>query len=518
MTKAYYNEFDPKAAEWLRQLIKNGDISPGDVDERSITEVTPNDLRGYSRVHFFAGIGTWDYALNQAGWGAEPVWTASLPCQPFSTAGKGLGKSDERHLLPHFIELVRQCKPTILFGEQVPGAIKHGWLDDLYTEMNVLGYEVAANVIPACVVGSPHIRSRLWWCSIRKNVGIKNEEMHEMLISEATNRICEGEAISGRTSVLVQGMQQKNEKSLPRYKQGSHESCCERTKEIESRSRPSVHENVPGQISLENTHRSCQEKGCEIRMGIRSGQLSGSDKREGVEDDMRNVWREASHWSWIGESGKEILQHNIDRQDRSQQGVCLLEHSDSLLGDELRNVNLGRGYSHGSCQIVDWEEGVSNDSSREDKFSFKKESLHSIQSDLFNELEGGDDTSRLKIDANISVGAAHIRQRLYWMGFPYGAGSQQRLKTAEAARYRDTFKPASFDDWICCRDGKYRPIESGIFPLVDRIAKKLVRSGDTSASIDANATQEARAMRLKGYGNAIQAQTAELFIRACMSI
>ena len=55
---AYYNEFDPKAAAWLRQLIKNGNITPGEVDERSITEVNANELIGFDRVHFFSGIGT----------------------------------------------------------------------------------------------------------------------------------------------------------------------------------------------------------------------------------------------------------------------------------------------------------------------------------------------------------------------------------------------------------------------------------------------------------------------------
>jgi len=62
--KVYYNEFDPKAAAWLRQLIVNGDITDGVVDERSITEVTASDLEGFDRVHFFAGIGTWDYCLS----------------------------------------------------------------------------------------------------------------------------------------------------------------------------------------------------------------------------------------------------------------------------------------------------------------------------------------------------------------------------------------------------------------------------------------------------------------------
>jgi DNA (cytosine-5)-methyltransferase 1 len=61
---AYYNENDPKAAAWLRRRIASGDIAPGDVDERSITDVQPDDLRGYTQVHFFAGIGGWSYAAR----------------------------------------------------------------------------------------------------------------------------------------------------------------------------------------------------------------------------------------------------------------------------------------------------------------------------------------------------------------------------------------------------------------------------------------------------------------------
>jgi DNA (cytosine-5)-methyltransferase 1 len=101
---AYYNEFDKNAAAWLRQLITNGNISNGEVDERSIIDAQSDDVNGFKRVHWFAGIGGWDYALQLAGWPDDrPVWTASLPCQPFSVAGKGLGKDDERHLLPHLL-------------------------------------------------------------------------------------------------------------------------------------------------------------------------------------------------------------------------------------------------------------------------------------------------------------------------------------------------------------------------------------------------------------------------------
>lgn len=161
---AYYNEFDPKAAAWLRQLIKNGMIADGEVDERSIIEVQANDIRGFTQHHFFAGIGGWSYALRLAGWSdTRPVCTASLPCQPFSVAGAQKGVDDERHLLPHFIELVKQCNFQTIFGEQVPGAIKHGWLDDLCTEMEQEKYRVGQIVLTAAGEGAPHIRQRLYW-------------------------------------------------------------------------------------------------------------------------------------------------------------------------------------------------------------------------------------------------------------------------------------------------------------------------------------------------------------------
>ncbi|MXF14340.1 DNA cytosine methyltransferase, partial [Escherichia coli] len=64
---AYYNEIDPFAAQWLRNLIDAGLIAPGVVDTRSIEDVTPNDLKGFKQCNFFAGIGGWALALRMAG-------------------------------------------------------------------------------------------------------------------------------------------------------------------------------------------------------------------------------------------------------------------------------------------------------------------------------------------------------------------------------------------------------------------------------------------------------------------
>ena len=161
---AYYNELDPHAAQWLRNLIARNLIAPGEVDERSIIDVRPDDLRGFEQCHFFAGIGGWSYALRLAGWPDDRlVWTGSCPCQPFSAAGKQGGSEDERHLWPAFFRLIRECKPATVFGEQVAGAAGLAWIDHVHADLEESGYAVAATDLPACSVGAPHRRQRLWW-------------------------------------------------------------------------------------------------------------------------------------------------------------------------------------------------------------------------------------------------------------------------------------------------------------------------------------------------------------------
>lgn len=85
---AYYNEFDKNAAQYLRNLIEAGHIAPGIVDERSIEDVYPSDLRGFTQCHFFAGVGVWSHALRLAGWSDDRLpqeWDACAPTGTRST-------------------------------------------------------------------------------------------------------------------------------------------------------------------------------------------------------------------------------------------------------------------------------------------------------------------------------------------------------------------------------------------------------------------------------------------------
>lgn len=186
----YYNENDPKTAHWLKCLVAAQLIPAGHIDSRSIAEVTPADLKGFRQCHFFAGIAGWAYALALAGWDRDrEIWTGSCPCQPFSCAGKGLGEKDERHLWPVFRELIRQCRPPTIFGEQVASAAGRLWYAGVRADLETMGYRVGAADLCAAspgeegegrivrgdsetweqlLVGAPHIRQRLYWVADHK--------------------------------------------------------------------------------------------------------------------------------------------------------------------------------------------------------------------------------------------------------------------------------------------------------------------------------------------------------------
>ena len=181
MRLVYYNENNRHASTWLRELMADGLIAEGVVDERNIEDVQAAELREFTQCHFFAGIGGWSRALRLARWpDSEPVWTGSCPCQPFSCAGAGRGFDDERHLWPEWFRLIEECRPATVFGEQVEAAVRRGsgiesWLDLVSSDLGSAGYAAWAAVFPAVCVGAPHLRERLYFVADSGGVGRAQE-------------------------------------------------------------------------------------------------------------------------------------------------------------------------------------------------------------------------------------------------------------------------------------------------------------------------------------------------------
>lgn len=184
-TYHYYNDSDPKICAWVRELIAAKLVPDGEVDGRSIADVSAGDVRHFTQCHFFCGILGWPLALALAGVAGDTrLWTGSCPCQPFSVAGRNGGTGDDRHLWPVWHELIRQCNPPLIFGEQVSssavvgsvakrkaGAAPSGtagpvWLDGIRDDLEASGYAVGACVLAASSVGAPHIRQRLYWVAV----------------------------------------------------------------------------------------------------------------------------------------------------------------------------------------------------------------------------------------------------------------------------------------------------------------------------------------------------------------
>lgn len=167
MAGALYVDNDPHVCRWARNLIAAGLAPAGDVLERDIREVRGSDVESYGECHFFCGILGWPLALRLAGWpyGRE-VWTASLPCQPFSVAGKRRGESDDRHLWPAFFRLVGERRPATLLGEQSASPDGLRWLDGVFADLEGIGYSCGAADLPAAGVSAPHVRQRLFWLGV----------------------------------------------------------------------------------------------------------------------------------------------------------------------------------------------------------------------------------------------------------------------------------------------------------------------------------------------------------------
>ena len=111
-----------------------------------------------------------DFSIHR---GTIDILTGGFPCQPYSSAGKRLGKEDERHLWPHMLRVISEVKPTYVVGENVRGLTNWNGgvvFEEVCVDLENQGYEVQPILLPACAVGAPHRRDRIWFVAYSDSI------------------------------------------------------------------------------------------------------------------------------------------------------------------------------------------------------------------------------------------------------------------------------------------------------------------------------------------------------------
>jgi len=117
----------------------------------------------------YADITKTDFSIHR---GHIDIISGGFPCQPYSSAGKRLGKADERHLFPEMLRCIKEVKPKWIVGENVRGLVS--WnegmvFNEVYDDLEREGYEVQSFLIPAAGVNAPHQRYRIWFIGFKNN-------------------------------------------------------------------------------------------------------------------------------------------------------------------------------------------------------------------------------------------------------------------------------------------------------------------------------------------------------------
>lgn len=128
-------------------------------------------------------------AGNKQRSGNIDLLTGGFPCQPFSQAGQQRGKDDERYLWPEMLRVIQEFRPTWIIGENVAGIVNMA-LEQVCSDLEGQGYEVQPFIIPACAIGAPHRRDRVWIIGHSQNVADTNRQRGG---ERAQKRASEGE-------------------------------------------------------------------------------------------------------------------------------------------------------------------------------------------------------------------------------------------------------------------------------------------------------------------------------------
>ena len=497
MAGIYYNEHDAYAAQWLRNLMAEGLIPEGEVDERSIKEVRPDEIREFTQCHFFAGIGIWAGALRDAGWPDElPVWTGSCPCQPFSNAGKQEGFEDERHLWPDWLALIRECRPSIVLGEQVASALE--WLDLVSADLEEEGFAFGA--LDLCAAGFP-LES---WHGSGQGEWLRRALLDcpdPMLAADLRNfadfadrELGSGDASHIRQRIYFVGMDNASSAGLERSAAFGDPGEAGRP-DAERTSAPGGMADA-AKLGLEGAiGRAGPGKSRASECGRAGGMANSGDRRfrRGSQEGDGSEG-EAQGEAWQRERGR-----NDDRDggptrrmadaDGGQSWEAGAIQSGGEYGCEPEDGGASQGGSASARGMAD-APGSRHDGKEQGP---EGEAWEGSRMLLPSEIERAGGMAHSKYDGGRTDEPERRSEgRAIDGGDSEGPGRDGSDDADPADRSRRAV------DWLLCRDGKWRAVGSGSFPLAD--------------------ASPARVGRLRAYGNALDFGTAKEFAGSVLEI
>jgi DNA (cytosine-5)-methyltransferase 1 len=181
-----------------------------------------------------------DFSIHR---GTIDILTGGFPCQPYSSAGKRLGKEDERHLWPHMLRVISEIKPTYVVGENVRGLTNWNGgvvFEEVCVDLESQGYEIQPILLPACAVGAPHRRDRVWFIAknTKRNGFIQRESEQEGTEIWEQRNACTGDSIgfclSERNATNTECFRLQHSEKRGDIQESTGKTRCERSEFTES--------------------------------------------------------------------------------------------------------------------------------------------------------------------------------------------------------------------------------------------------------------------------------------------
>jgi DNA (cytosine-5)-methyltransferase 1 len=303
-----------------------------------------------------------DFTIHRGG---IDIITGGFPCQPYSSAGKRLGKEDERHLWPEMLRAIREIQPTWVVGENVRGLTNwNGGLvfDEVQAELEAQGYEVTPFLLPACSVNAPHRRDRIWFIAYsdnkRRSSGLGEVQKENGEVSKWDNNAESSNSNNGTsTNSNSIGSRERFGKTINSKRRESSQHISEGSKirdEHQTISGTRVYSDSDG-IGCNNRCDNWQERHICRDQGVAEKNQSEWNRREcgtseigydvKYSDSIGQEWRshktngETTIWDIFSKSNPRINKRNSWQNFPTQSPIC---NGDDGLSDRLDSITFSK--------------------------------------------------------------------------------------------------------------------------------------------------------------------------------